>query len=166
MITTARLVLRQFELNDASFILELLNTPLFIRFIGDKRVRTEEDAQRYLSSGPIASYDRHGFGLYGVHLVQDPQLLGMCGLLKRESLDDPDIGFAFLPAHHGLGYAFESASAVMEHARRELGIRRIVAIMSPENERSERLLIKLGMVPEGLVTLAKGEKACTLFASQ
>jgi RimJ/RimL family protein N-acetyltransferase len=127
------LILRRLETGDAEFILALLNDPSFLRFIGDKGVRTVDDAREYISNGPLASYERFGFGLYLTERKDDGVPIGICGLLKREALKDVDVGFAFLPRFWSKGYAFESASAVMAYGRNVLGLS-IVAIISPDNE--------------------------------
>jgi RimJ/RimL family protein N-acetyltransferase len=159
------LVLRRLDLGDGGFILELLNDPSFLRFIGDKGVRTLEDARRYIADGPMASYERFGFGLYLTELRDDGAPIGICGLLKRDSLDDVDVGFAFLPRFWSKGYAFEAASAVMAYGRNVLGLRRIVAITSPDNEASIRLLEKLGMRFESMVRLSEDSSEVRLFGS-
>src|SRR5450631_4484145 len=127
VIQTERLVLRQLDLNDAEFILELLNEAAFLRFIGDKGVRTLRDAREYLLKGPIDSYGRHGFGLYATCL-HDGTPAGICGLVKRDGLADVDVGFAFRARHRLRGYAVESAAASLTHTRQALGIQRVVAI--------------------------------------
>jgi RimJ/RimL family protein N-acetyltransferase len=147
ILETPRLALRLIEAGDAPFILRLLNEPSFLRFIGDRGVRTLDDARAYIENGPVASYARHGLGLWLAQL-RDGTAIGMCGLLKRDNLDDIDIGFAYLPAFWGQGYAYEAAAAVMDHGRRVLGIPRIVAIVSPDNAGSIRLLEKIGLVYE------------------
>ncbi|HET9294082.1 MAG TPA: GNAT family N-acetyltransferase, partial [Gemmatimonadales bacterium] len=148
----------------AEFILGLLNEPSFLRYIGDRGVRTVEDARAYIAKGPIDSYDRHGFGLLLVSRKEDGVPIGMCGLLRRDALPDVDVGFAFLPAFWGKGYAFESAAAVLSYGREVLGLNRIVAITSPENEGSIRVLTKLGMRFEGMIRLADSEPEVRLFA--
>lgn len=145
VVETDRLVLRWLELQDAPFILGLLNEPSFIQNIGDRGVRTFDDARRYIEQGAMASYRDNGFGLYMVERREDGAQLGMCGLVKRPVLEDPDVGFAFLPAYWSQGYAFEAARAVMAHAREQLALVRVVAIVSPGNEPSIRLLRKLGL---------------------
>ena len=139
-LETERLLLRAFTTDDAPFILTLLNEPSFLRFIGDKKVRTLEDARQYLLNGPIASYNQHGFGLLLVELKESQTPIGMCGLLKREDLPDPDIGFAFLPAYWNKGFGFEAATAVLQDAQLD----RVLAIVSPDNDPSIKLLEKLG----------------------
>jgi RimJ/RimL family protein N-acetyltransferase len=145
VLETERLILRELTFDDAPFILTLLNDPSFLRYINDKNVRNLEDARQYMLNGPIASYARNGFGLYLVELKDTAVPIGLCGLLKREELPDPDIGFAFHPDYWGKGFAYESASAVMNDARERLGRRRVLAIVMPDNETSIRLLEKLGM---------------------
>ena len=153
------------SLDDAGFIVELLNDPSFLRFIGDKGVRTTEDARQYILTGPMDSYDRHGFGLWLVELKGPQTGIGICGLLKRESLTDVDIGFAFLPQYRSKGFAFESAAAVMEHARAVLGLRRIVAIANDDNIGSHRVLKKLGMRFERMIRLSDDEPEIRLLVA-
>lgn len=145
LLETERLILREFTFDDAPFILTLLNDPSFLRFIGDKKVRTLEAARQYLTAGPMASYAQHGFGLNLVELKDSHTPIGMCGLLKREDLPDPDIGFAFLQDFRSKGLAFEAAAAVLNDARERLGLKRFLAIVMPDNEASIKLLEKLGM---------------------
>lgn len=164
---TERLFLRRLSPDlDADFILELVNEPSFLRYIGDKGVRDLAGARHYIETGPVASYQRFGFGLLRVELRDGGQPIGICGLLKREALADVDVGFAFLPRYRSRGYAFESASAVLAQGRSEFGLRRIVAITSPDNEPSIRLLGRLGFRLEGVTRLAADEPAVKLFASE
>ena len=163
--TTARLVLRELVAADAPFIRTLLNDPDWIRYIGDKGVHTDDDARGYLERGPIAMYARNGFGLYHVALRATGEAIGMCGLIKRDTLPDVDLGFAFLPRHWGRGYALEAAEATMAYARETLGLRRVVAILSQDNERSARLLVKLGFVPEGTIAMPGDAEELALYAS-
>jgi len=148
MIETQRLALRRLTTQDAGFILDLLNDPDFLRFIGDKGVRTREDAEAYIRSGPMDSYARLGFGLLLVTLKPALRPIGMCGLLKRDWLDDVDLGFAFLPAFRRHGYASEAAAAILASARENFGLRRVVAIATPDNAASIALLVKLGFRSE------------------
>jgi len=145
ILTTDRLLLREFTLLDTAFILELLNSPGWLTFIGDKGVRTVKDAEEYLLTGPMESYRKNGFGLAMVILKETGEGIGMCGLIKRESLSDVDIGYALLPAFTSKGYAFEIAAATLDYGKNELGLSRIVGITDPKNEHSIRLLQKLGM---------------------
>ncbi|HYE72924.1 MAG TPA: GNAT family N-acetyltransferase [Blastocatellia bacterium] len=160
---TERLTLRQIRLDDAPFFLELLNEPSFLNNIGDKGVRNLDDAHQYLINGPIASYEKFGFGLYLVELKDSLMPIGMCGLLKREGLTDPDIGYAFLPRYWSKGYAIESADAVMKYGRDILKLKRIVAITKPDNHSSIRVLNRLGLRYEKLVKLPGIEEECSLF---
>ncbi len=165
VVETDRLVLRRLTVDDAEFILELLNEPSFLKYIGDRGVRNLSDARQYILTGPVASYEQHGFGLYLTALRESEVAIGICGLLKRESLEDVDIGFAFLPRYWSKGYAFESASAIMDYGRDVLELQRIVAITAPANDASIRLLEKLGMRFEKMVTLAEGGPESKLFAA-
>ena len=165
VVETPRLALHRLTTDDADFILELLNEPSFLRFIGDKGVRTREDACRYIQAGPMASYERFGFGLYRVQLKTGGEPIGMCGLLKRDSLEDVDVGFAFLPRFWSRGFAFESASAVLAHGRQTWGLKRILAITSPDNEASIRLLAKLGFRFERMARLSEEAPEVKVFAA-
>jgi RimJ/RimL family protein N-acetyltransferase len=156
-IETERLRLVEFTPEDAEFVLRLLNEPSFLRYIGDRGVRSVEDARRYIADGPVAGYVRQGHGLMSVQRRSDGEAIGMCGVLKRDSLPDPDLGFSFLPAYWSQGYAFEAAGAVMRHARDTLGLRRIVAITTKDNEPSMRLLVKLGFRFDRLMTIGSEE---------
>ena len=153
VLETDRLVLRRLDVDDAAFILELLNDPSFIRFIGDKGVRDLEAARNYILNGPVASYKQFGFGLYAADLKESGAPIGICGILKRDTLPHPDIGFAFLPAYWNKGYAYEASAAVLEHARKTLSIDRVLAITTPDNEASVKLLVKLGLRFDGLIKL-------------
>ena len=163
-ICTDRLLLRRFTLEDADFIVELVNDPDWLRNIGDRNVRTLDDARTYLANGPLALYERLGFGLYLVALKETGERIGMCGLVKRDGLDHVDIGFAFLPAWRGKGFAEESARAVLGHAR-ELGLEKVVAIVSPGNVPSIRLLERIGMRAAGPVRLPRNGDAVLLYES-
>lgn len=164
VLETERLILRRLTVEDGEFILELLNDPSWLRFIGDKGVRTLDDACDYILKSPIAMYERLGFGLYLTELKYESVPIGICGLIKRDSLEDVDIGFAFLPNYRGKGYAFESASAVMSYGRRNFGLSRVVAITSPDNYGSAKLLEKLGFNFEKMVKLSSDSKEVKLFA--
>ena len=165
VLETDRLTLRHFNIDDAFFILALLNEPSFLRYIGDKKVRTLEDARQYILNGPVATYERHGFGLYQVELRDTHTPIGMCGLLKREELPQPDIGFAFLPDFWNQGFAFEAADAVLTDARERLKLNRILAIVNPDNSVSIKLLEKLGLKCERNIKLAADRDDVKLFAT-
>ena len=166
VLETDRLVVRRLSPEDAGFIFQLLNEPSWLRFIGDKGVRTIEDARAYILNGPVEMYARLGFGLYLVELKEEGFSIGMCGLLKRDSLEDVDIGFAFLPEYWGRGYAYEAASAVMAYGSSALGLNRIVAITSVDNESSAKLLKKLGFKFEEMVKLSNDSKEIRLFGTE
>lgn len=165
VLETERLVLRRIGEDDAAFMLALLNEPSFWQNIGDRGVRTLDDARRYLREGPIAMHRRHGFGLHCVELRDSGAPIGICGLVKREALDDPDLGFAFLPEFRRGGYAFESALAVMAHARAVLELPRIVAVTTPGNAASCRLLARLGFRREGVVRLGPDDEPLDLYVA-
>jgi RimJ/RimL family protein N-acetyltransferase len=166
VLETRRLVLRLLSTEDAAFLLELLNEPSFLRYIGDKGVRTEADARRYVETGPLASYERFGFGLWRVELKESGEPIGMCGLVKRDALPDVDVGFAFLPRFWSRGYAFESASAVLAHARDAFGLKRLLAITAPDNGASIRLLEKLGFRFEGMARVPEDGPEVKLFGRE
>jgi RimJ/RimL family protein N-acetyltransferase len=165
VLETNRLVLRWLTIDDAEFIFDLLNQASFLHYIGDKGIRTIEDARKYILTGPIASYERFGFGLYLAELKQTQISIGICGLLKRESLEDVDVGFAFLPQFWGQGYAFESAAAVLKYGRDALGLDRIVAITSPDNQASIRVLNKLGFNFQRMIRLSQNAPEIRLFTA-
>ena len=165
VLETERLGLHHLTADDAEFILRLLNEPSFLRYIGDKKVRTLDDARAYILGGPVQSYRDNGFGLYRVERKQDGIPLGICGLIKREGLPDPDVGFAFLPEYWNRGYALEAATAVMTFARDTLGMTRILAITSPDNEASEKLLKKIGLRFERLTRLSDDAEEVKLFTT-
>ncbi len=164
VLETNRLILRRLSPDDADFIIELLNEPSFIRYIGDRKIRTREDAHKYILNGPVDSYERHGFGLYLVELRDTGIPIGICGLLKRENLADVDVGFAFLPKFWSKGYAYESASAVLKYAKEICGLNRIVGITSPDNIASISVLEKLGLKFESMVRLTEDSPEIKLFA--
>ena len=164
VLETDRLNLRRLSPDDAEFILELLNDPSFLRFIGDKGVRTLDDARNYILNGPVDMYNRLGFGLYLTELKKSGAPIGICGLIKRDGLEDVDIGFAFLPKFRARGYAYESAAAVMDYGKHVLGLKRIVAITSPDNYASGGLLEKLGLRFERMIRLSKGASEVRLYA--
>jgi RimJ/RimL family protein N-acetyltransferase len=164
-IETPRLKLSELKLHDAPFILELLNEGGFLRFIGDKGVRNLADAREYIMKGPVDSYRRHGFGLYLTSLRSDDIPVGICGLVKRDTLPDVDLGFAFLSRYWSNGYAVESAAAVLEHGREILGLNRIVAITALDNGGSIAVLTKVGMRLERTIRLAQGGPELNLFGS-
>jgi RimJ/RimL family protein N-acetyltransferase len=165
VLETDRLIVRWMSADDAPFILELVNEPSWLRFIGDRGVRTLDDAREYIRKGPVDMYARLGFGLYVTERKADGVPIGICGLLKRESLEDVDLGFANLPRFWGKGYAYEAALAVMAYGRSVFGLKRIVAVTSPGNDPSVKLLEKLGFRFERLVRLSEDSADVQLFGS-
>ena len=153
VLETERLLLSRLSYDDCDLVVELLNEPSFQRFIGDKEVRSRDDARKYLRKGPIGSYERHGFGMFLVRNKSDNAPMGMCGLVKREEFDAPDVGFAFLRRVWANGYAVESAIAVLEYGKNVLQLPRIIAMVDPENEASIRLVEKLGLTFAGMVRM-------------
>lgn len=164
VLETERLNLRWLSADDAAFILGLVNEPAWIQFIGDRGIKTMADARDYILNGPVEMIERLGFGLYLVELKEDGSPIGICGLVKRDFLDDVDVGFAFLPRYWGHGYAYESASAVLAYGREAFGLNRIVAITAVDNHRSIRLLEKLGLCFEGIIWYPNNRKDVRLFA--
>lgn len=162
-LETERLFVRRFSVDDAQFILTLLNEPSFIRYIGDKKVRNVEDARQYILNDPVASYERNGFGLCLVELKESHTPIGMCGLLKRDELPDPDIGFAFLPDFWNKGFALEASTAVLNDARERLRLQRILAITSLDNDASIKLLERLGFTFEKLMNLSADREQVRLY---
>ncbi|MEO6104053.1 MAG: GNAT family N-acetyltransferase, partial [Pseudoxanthomonas sp.] len=151
---------------DANFMCRLLNEPSFIDNIGDRGVRSLEDAHAYLLKGPVASYLANGFGLYRIQVRATGETAGVCGLVRRPTLDDVDLGYALLPEFCGKGYALEAAAAVLVHARKVLGLKRIVAITDPRNAGSIRVLEKLGFRLEKWIQLSAAGVAVKLFACE
>lgn len=165
ILETKRLVLREICETDAEFILNLLNQPSFIKFIGDRGVRTVQQATNYIESRFTQSYSNFGFGLYLVELKKGKTPVGICGFVKRDSLPEPDIGFAFLPQYGGQGFAFESAKAVLKYGRDVLGLRHILAVATKDNDKSEKLLGKIGFKFESLIRLPYDDEELKLFSS-
>ena len=164
ILDTERLRLRTLDLDDAVFYLALLNTPGFIEFIGDRGIRTVDAAARAIADGPMAMQARLGHSIYLVEDKRSGEPLGMSGLIKRDTLEHVDIGYAFLPEHCGKGYAYEAGKAVVEHARRDIGLERLLAITSPGNAASIGLLQKLGLRLEKTVYLTVDDRGTQLFS--
>lgn len=165
-IQTTRLELIEITISDAPFIFELLNTPSWIKFIGDRNIKTQEDAKNYIVNKFIPSYRNWGFGFYLVRLKDDKTAIGICGLVKRDALEDVDIGFAFIPQYESKGYGFESASAMMEHAKNKLNIKTIAGITDSNNKSSIALLEKLGLHYKTMVLLPGETTEIMLFVNQ
>ena len=164
-IETTRTILRELTADDAEFMLDLLNQPSFIKYIGDRNVRNVEQARDYIETRFIASYKKFGFGLYLVELKEDNTPIGINGFVKRDSLPDADIGFAFLPQFCGQGYAVESAQAVMTYGKDILGLKRVLAITSQDNESSGKLLEKIGLKFEKLILQPHDTEELKLFST-
>jgi len=165
ILETERLKVRWLTVNDTKFIIELLNSPDWIKFIGDRNVKTEDQAKKYLEDGPLKSYTDNGFGLYLVELKDEAIPIGMCGILKREHLQNPDIGFAFLPEFIGKGFAFEVADATMIYAKETLKLPEILAITLPYNKLSIKLLEKIGMKFIKIFSFPNDDEQLMLFSS-
>ncbi len=145
VLETDRLVLRRFVLTDAGFIFALLNSPNWLAFLGDRGIRTLQDAENYLLTGSLKSYTQNGFGFYAVVEKATQATIGMCGLIKRDFLEQADLGYAFLPEYTGKGFAAEAAAATVEYALNTLNFKQLLAVVNPANEASVRLLCKIGM---------------------
>lgn len=163
ILQTERLTLRELSTDDAPFILGLVNEPSWLQFIGDRGIRTVEAARDYIAQGPMAMYARLGFGLWLVELKDGLTPIGLCGLIKRDTLADVDIGFAFLPRYWGQGYAYESAAATLSYGVRQCGMKRVLAIVSPGNVPSDRLLGKLGFSFERMIRLSDESPEIKLY---
>jgi [ribosomal protein S5]-alanine N-acetyltransferase len=162
-LTTKRLLLRRITKFDAEFICELVNDPDWLRNIGDKNVHSVADAEHYLKEGPITLYEKYGVGLWAVILCSTGKPIGMCGLVKRDALEDFDLGFAFLPVYRGQGFALEAAQGVLKYVKSEMKLERLAAIVNRDNEPSARLLKKLGFELTGEMQLAGDTKSVDLY---
>lgn len=165
VLDTARLLLRHLTEADASFILELLNERGFIENIGDRGVRSLDDARRYISEGPGASYQRYGYGLWAIQERAGGQTVGICGLVRRDGLEDADIGYAVLERFSGRGYATEAAAGVLDYARRVIGLDKVVAITTLKNEPSMAVLRQIGLRYVGLIRLSGHEEETAFFTT-
>lgn len=148
VLETSRMTLRWFEESDAAFVLGLLNDPAWLANIGERNVRTLDDARLWIAQKLVASYRQSGYGLWAMQRRGDDVLLGMCGLLKRDVLPSLDVGYALMPAFRGQGYAREAVLACLAHARDVLGCRRVFALVAPHNQPSIRLLESVGMTKQ------------------
>ncbi len=164
VLETERLTLREVTTHDAEFVLELLNEPSYIRFVADRGLRTRDDAARYIEEKFLPSYVEHGFGFYVVELKSTGEPIGICGLAKREAMQDVDVGYSFVERSWRHGYAIEAASGVMEYARRVLGLRRVVGITAPDNASSIRVLEKIGLRFEKMIHLPGFEPERSLYS--
>ena len=162
-LETERLRLRRVTLDDADLMLTIWNDPAFVRHVGDRGVRTIEQARDAVKSSALRLYAEYGYGPYVVVQKSDNARIGICGLFRREHLDEPDIGFALLPDYFGKGLAGEAAFAVLAHGRDDLGLETITAIVSPENESSIALIRKLGLSFAGMITMPGEDQEICLY---
>ena len=161
---TARLKLRELTHADAAFIRELVNDPAWLRFIGDRNVHSDEDARGYIDKIRDGAYAKHGFGLWAVDSLESGETLGMCGLIRRDALEHPDLGFAFLERHRGKGYALESAAVVLSLARERFGFTKLFAITDPDNVASQKVLEKVGFTFDRKVDWVETGEVLMLYA--
>jgi len=162
ILETERLTLREVMDDDAGFVLDLLNQPSFKKFIGDRGVRTVEQAREYIETRFTNSYRDNGFGLYLINMRADETPIGLCGFVRRDALTDPDVGFALLPQYEKNGYAYESAVAIMQYGRETLGLPRVLAITTVDNDRSGKLLKKIGFAFDREIEI--GDEVLRLFS--
>jgi len=164
-LETERLYLRRVTLDDTGLMLAVWNDPAFVRNVGDRGIRTAEQACETMKSGALKLYEDYGYGPYSMVLKSDGSKIGICGLFKRDNLEDPDIGFAVLPDFCSKGYAGEAAFAVVAHARDDLGLREITAIVSPSNAPSIGLIEKLGLSFDRMITMPGDEEEISLYST-
>lgn len=165
ILETERLILREIVESDAEFILDLLNQPSFIKYIGDRNIRTVEQSREFVETRFRASYRQFGYGLWAVELKETSESIGICGFVKRDALPEADIGFALLPQFERKGYAFEAASATMKYGEEKLNLKRVLAITSKDNAASGKLLEKLGFAFERFVKMTDDAEELKLFSS-
>ena len=166
VIETDRLILRKFISDDFPLIYKLLNSPGWLKYIGQRGIKGEDDARGYIENLIIPGYEKHGFGFYLMLRKDDGTHMGMCGLVKRDTLDDIDIGFAILPEYEGKGYTTEAAIATMEFAKNEIGLKKIAAITVPYNTGSIRILEKLGMKLEKMINIPNDPEELMLYVRE
>ena len=164
LITTDRLLINRITIDDAGFILELMNDKDWIKNIGDKGVRTIEDAQAYIQNRFLKTYIESNYGFYTMNLKNTLQIIGIVGLVDRKGIDNIDIGYGILPEFRGKGYAFEAAKAIYDYGYQELNLEKIVAIVNPDNLPSIKLLSKLGLEFEKMVRLPDEEIEILLYS--
>lgn len=163
---TARTRLRELTVNDAPFIRALLNEPAFLRFIGDRSVRTHDEASHFIETRYRQSYVDHGYGLYVIELREDGTAVGICGFVRRAALTHADLGFALLSPYEGHGYASEAAAAVLTHGRNVLGLTRVLAIAQQDNARSHAVLLRIGFTRDGVITMPGEDVPLALFSHE
>jgi RimJ/RimL family protein N-acetyltransferase len=161
---TERLIISKVNLQDAPFFLELMNTPHWLKYIGDRNIKTEQDAEEHLKKGILKSYKDYGFGFYKLLLKEENnKIIGISGLVKREQLEDIDIGFGFLPEYEGKGFGYEAAVEIMNLAEHTLKFKRVLAITNPINKNSIKLLKKLGLTYKKNINPFNEDKELSLF---
>lgn len=163
ILETERLILRKLTLADAPFIFELVNSPNWLEYIGEKNVKTIEDAEKYIQVKMLDHYKKYGFGFYLAVTKNTKETLGLTGFIKRDSLENAEVGYAFLPKGEGKGFAIESTKAIMDYGKKQLNISKVVAITHPENKKSQKLLVKLGLRFISLIKLPEFETECNYF---
>ena len=156
--------MRWLQPGDEELLLAVWNDPAFIRNVGDRGIRTIEQATEAMAAGPLKLYENYGYGPFRVALADSDEPIGICGLFRRDNLEDPDIGFGLLPAHCGKGLAYEAAAAVSEHAQTSLGLDRMIAIVSPGNEPSIGLIRKLGLNFEKMLLMPGDDEEVCLYS--
>ena len=162
---TQRLIITKVDLQDAPFFFELMNTPHWIKYIGDKKIKTVTHAKAHLKKGILKSYRKDGFGFYKVLLKSENlKTIGICGLVKRKELEDVDIGFGFLPDYEGKGFGYESSIEIMKLAQNKFKIKKVAAITSPKNVNSIKLLEKLGLTYKKRIIPFDDAEELLLFA--
>lgn len=165
ILETSRLIIEEAVLEDAPFIFKLLNSPNWIEYIGNRGIKDQDDAKAYIRDSLIGSYRSNGFGLYKVSLKSNESPIGICGLLQRDFLDHPDIGFATLPEFEGQGYTFEAAHAIVDHSIEKMGYSTILAITSPKNIKSQNLLSKLGLTKVDSLVSGNNDEVTLLYSN-
>ena len=163
---TPRLIIAEASLHDVAFFFELLNSPNWLEFIGDRGIKSEADAAHYIESSLIASYKKHGYGLFKMVLKTSNHPIGICGFVKRDYLDHPDIGFAILPAYERQGYTSEAAMAVLEYGKTILKLHPILGITTSENKNSCQLLRKIGLRETGTIQPQQTDPELLLFSNE
>jgi len=163
-IETPRLRLARVSVDDSALMLAVWNDPAFIRNVADRGIRNEDQAREAIAAGPEKLFDKYGYGPYSMMLKSTGEMIGICGLFKRENLEAPDIGFAVLPDHVGKGYAGEAAAAVVNHARDDLGIETLTAIVSPSNQASIGLIEKLGLEFDRMIRMPGDDSEICLYS--
>ncbi|MCB4798070.1 GNAT family N-acetyltransferase [Neotamlana laminarinivorans] len=164
---TQRLILEKFSKNDAPFFLELVNSPNWIKYIGDRNTKTIQDAEKRIENGHLKSYNTNDFGFYKVLLkAENNKPIGTCGIIKRDELPEVDLGFAFLPEYEGLGFGFEASEKVIKLAKNKFNLKKLIAIVTAKNKNSTKLLRKLGFVFKKDIILFDDASELQLFAKK